>query len=77
MFKDPITDSTKISKKGLLKLHIDSSQNMWYTGEHSANGWENCTMKDYLKLVFLDGFTNYDLHTMSLENIRQRARLGA
>lgn len=69
VYKDPITDSSKKSKRGMLGLtknHDGDWETFKYGGEGSLNP------HDHLNVVFEDGVLHYD---NTFEDIRTRAKL--
>jgi nicotinamide phosphoribosyltransferase len=52
VFKDPITDPGKTSKKGLVSLFKDRATNEFYTSDTTKADWDNI---DAMQTVFLNG----------------------
>ena len=67
VFKDPITDNGKSSKKGRVSLFLDDESN-YYSSD--ATRYENEFRVDELYTVFLDGIIT---HECTLDDIRERA----
>eukprot|EP01061_Rhynchopus_euleeides_P019890 TRINITY_DN3261_c1_g2_i1.p1 TRINITY_DN3261_c1_g2~~TRINITY_DN3261_c1_g2_i1.p1 ORF type:complete len:504 (+),score=198.08 TRINITY_DN3261_c1_g2_i1:89-1513(+) len=70
VFKDPITDPGKVSKKGRLALHKDES-GKWYTRQHADEPSPDA--QDHLVEVFRDGKI---LRKYNFDDVKQRAAEG-
>ena len=70
VFKDPITDTGKQSKKGLLKLVYNKETKQYGTWNHHMQFFD--IAKDVLRTVFIDGNTTLD---QTFEDVRKNAKL--
>lgn len=74
VFKDPVTDVGKHSKKGHVMLYRDRKTNELYT--HTHRGWEDMRIEEsrepMLETVFVDGKL---IRTQTLAEVREQAEL--
>ncbi|MCK5020135.1 MAG: nicotinate phosphoribosyltransferase [Candidatus Peribacteraceae bacterium] len=70
VYKDPITDIGKVSKKGRMTLYRDSAGN--YITDQIGYGWSNLPRTDVLKTVFLNGKM---IKEYTFEEVRENAKL--
>ena len=72
MYKDPITDSVKKSKKGKLALVKDLKSNQFETIQHAHQLNGDLADRDMLNTIFENGVLLTD---QTLDQIRKRAKV--
>ena len=72
VYKDPKTDPKKSSKKGLLSLEYNETQNQFITHEEQQIQSKRITTKDLLETVFENGVL---LKEYTFEEIRRNAKV--
>lgn len=70
VYKDPITDPGKRSKRGILKLKFNRETKKYSTWSHNQEGYEE--VMDQLRVVFVDGEVPKQ---QTFEQIRERAEI--